>query len=174
MYQCILNVPLWNDWRKETYSQVHGSPVLKTLLLQSFSWFSATTFAELIQFWQDPKCKRNRTFWWKKFSDLLEKDFIFHFHIYFSASFASYLLVSDTYIYTAKESVKFKNYLVCKKKLWFLPTEVSLRNNWQQGFNLFSCKLWVISVIMWVKHSEATREVLTYFLYFQKKRVFFH
>ena len=34
MYQCILNVPLWNDWSKVTYSQVHGSPVLKTLLLQ--------------------------------------------------------------------------------------------------------------------------------------------
>ena len=26
-YQCILNVPLWNDWSKVTYSQVHGSPV---------------------------------------------------------------------------------------------------------------------------------------------------
>ena len=35
MYQCILNVPLWNDWSKVTYSQVHGSPVLTTLLLQS-------------------------------------------------------------------------------------------------------------------------------------------
>ena len=39
MYQCILNVPLWNDWSKVTYSQVHGSPVLKTHLLQSFYWF---------------------------------------------------------------------------------------------------------------------------------------
>ena len=35
MYQCILNVPLWNDWSKVTYSQIHGPPVLKTLLLQS-------------------------------------------------------------------------------------------------------------------------------------------
>ena len=71
MYQCILNVPLWNDWSKVTYSQVHGSPVLKTLLLQSFWWISATRFAELIQFWQDPKCRRNRTFWrknWRKIS----------------------------------------------------------------------------------------------------------
>ena len=71
MYQCILNVPLWNDWSKVTYSQVHGSPVLKTLLLQSFWWISATRFAKLIQFWQDPKCRRNRTFWrknWRKIS----------------------------------------------------------------------------------------------------------
>ena len=36
MYQCMLNVPLWNDLSKVTYLQVHGSPVLKTLLLQSF------------------------------------------------------------------------------------------------------------------------------------------
>ena len=99
MYQCILNVPLWNDWSKVTYPQVHGSPVLKALVLQSFSWISATRFAELIQFWQDLKCRRNRTFWRKKFNVLLEKDFIFRFHIYFSASFASYFLVSDAYIH---------------------------------------------------------------------------
>ena len=50
MYQCILNVPLWNDWSKVTYSQVHGSPVLKALSFESLFWISATTFAELIQF----------------------------------------------------------------------------------------------------------------------------
>ena len=32
MYQCILNVPLRNDWSKVTYSEVHGSPVLKALV----------------------------------------------------------------------------------------------------------------------------------------------
>ena len=37
MYQCIPNVPLWNDW-----SKLHGSPVLKAVLLQSFQWISAT------------------------------------------------------------------------------------------------------------------------------------
>ena len=42
MYQCILNVPLWNDSSKVTHSQVHGSPVLKALLLQSFQWISVT------------------------------------------------------------------------------------------------------------------------------------
>ena len=36
MYQCILNVPLRNDWSKVTYSQVHGSPVLKPHLVQRF------------------------------------------------------------------------------------------------------------------------------------------
>ena len=29
MYQCILNVPLWNDWSKVTHSQVHGSQLFK-------------------------------------------------------------------------------------------------------------------------------------------------
>ena len=63
----------FSDWSKVTPLQVHGSPVLKTLLLQSFWCISATRFAELIQFWQDPK------------------DFIFRF--------ASYFLLSDIYIY---------------------------------------------------------------------------
>ena len=70
-------------------------------------WISATRFAELIQFWQDPKCRRNRTFWRKKLSVSLEKDFIFRFQIYFPlvllliSSFqilvsVSYFLVSQT------------------------------------------------------------------------------
>ena len=49
-YQCILNVPLWNDWRKVTYSQMHGCPVLKALSLESLSWISATAFAEIVLF----------------------------------------------------------------------------------------------------------------------------
>ena len=79
------NVPLWNEIFTNTWFSS-----LKTLLLQSFRWISPTRFAELVQFWQDPKCRRKRTFWRKKFSVSLEKDFIFRFHIYFSASFASY------------------------------------------------------------------------------------
>ena len=31
MCQCMLNVPLWNEWKKATYKQVHGSPVLRAL-----------------------------------------------------------------------------------------------------------------------------------------------
>ena len=65
-------------------------------IYQLILYISAIRFAELIQFWQDPKCRRNRTFWRKKFSVSLEKYFIFRFHIYFCASFASYFLVSDT------------------------------------------------------------------------------
>ena len=42
------------------------------------------------------KMKEAQNFLKKKFSVLLEKDFIFRFHICFSASFASYFLVSDT------------------------------------------------------------------------------
>ena len=52
MYQCILNVPLWIDWSKVTYSQVHDSSVLKTLPFKSLNYISATIFAELIQFGQ--------------------------------------------------------------------------------------------------------------------------
>ena len=65
MFQCILNVALWNDWSKVTYSQGHVSPALKAILLQSFLWISVTEFAELIQFWQDPKYRRKRAFWRK-------------------------------------------------------------------------------------------------------------
>ena len=56
----------FSDWSKVTYSQVHGSPVLKPLLLQSFWCISATRFAELIHFWQYPKWRRNRNFWRNK------------------------------------------------------------------------------------------------------------
>ena len=39
MYQCVLNVPLWNDWSKVTYSQVQGSPVHKALFYKISSEF---------------------------------------------------------------------------------------------------------------------------------------
>ena len=100
MYQCILNVFLWNDWSKVTNSQVHGSPLLKALLFQNFQWISAAIFEQLIQFSQDRKCSRCRTFWRNELSVLLEKDFIFRFHIYVSASFTFYFLVSHTYTHT--------------------------------------------------------------------------
>ena len=49
-------------YSKVTYSQVHGSPVLKALSFKSLSWISATTFAEVIQFGQNPKLRVSRTF----------------------------------------------------------------------------------------------------------------
>ena len=61
MYQCILIVPLWNDWSKVTHSQVHGSLMLKTSSVKSLNWISVTIFAELIQFGQDQKLTRPRT-----------------------------------------------------------------------------------------------------------------
>ena len=85
-----------------------ANPPLFTSNIFTSTWFSSaqnsfitkfrkvsTRFAELIRFWQDPKCRRNRTFWRKVFIVSLEIDFIFGFHKYFSASFASYFLVSD-------------------------------------------------------------------------------
>ena len=58
MYQRILNVPMWNDSSQVTYSQVHGSSVLKALSFQTFQWTPATRFAEFIWFYQDPKCRK--------------------------------------------------------------------------------------------------------------------
>ena len=66
MNQCILNVSLWNGVSKITYLQVHGSPVLQAHFLQILWWRSVTIFAELIQFWQNSKCRRKRTFWRKR------------------------------------------------------------------------------------------------------------
>ena len=42
------------------------------------------------------KMQEKQNFLKKKTSVSLEKDFIFRFHIYFSASFTFYLLISDT------------------------------------------------------------------------------
>ena len=77
MYQCIiLNVPLWNDWSKVTYLQVHGSSALS---FKSSNWISATIFAELIiQFGQDPKVRQARTFW---------RENVFYWHFYLCLSY---------------------------------------------------------------------------------------
>ena len=39
MYQGILNVPLWNEWSKVRYSQVHGFAVLKLFYSKVSSGF---------------------------------------------------------------------------------------------------------------------------------------
>ena len=62
IHQWILNATLWDDWSKVTYTQVHGSPLHKTLSFKNFNWVFATRLAVVIQFWQDPKCRRPRTF----------------------------------------------------------------------------------------------------------------
>ena len=76
MSQCIVNVPLWNDWSKVTYSYVYGSPILKISSFKSFNWICATIFAELIfcAYW---KLGTLKTFWrehlvfhWRKISYL--------------------------------------------------------------------------------------------------------
>ena len=58
MYQCILNVPLWNDWIRVIYSQVHGSPAPKALLFESFQWIYAAEFADLITKLSEKKINR--------------------------------------------------------------------------------------------------------------------
>ena len=54
MHQCIINVPLPSHWSEVTYSQAHDSPVLKALSLKSLRWISVKTFADSIQFGQNP------------------------------------------------------------------------------------------------------------------------
>ena len=115
MYEYILNVALRNDWSKVTYSQVHGSPVLKALLLQSFQGISATRFAELIQFWQDPKCRR---FFCRKGQYLIGETFHIsfshthvHTHIYILYIYiCRYIQIVLEKIYTAHVENSF-NYM---------------------------------------------------------------
>ena len=63
MCQCILNVSLWNDWSKVTYSQVHGFPVLKALSFKNLNWISATKSAHSllkIQNWGGPELSEEK------------------------------------------------------------------------------------------------------------------
>ena len=117
MYQCILNVPLRNDWSKVTHSQGHGSSVLKALSFQSFQWISATRFAEFIQFWQDRKCRMPRTFWrenlvfhWRK---------IWYFNFTYIFLLVLLLFLGFTYIFTCfsrlySDSYWLHNFLTLK------------------------------------------------------------
>ena len=98
MYQCILNVPPWNDWSKITYWQVHGSPRLKVLLIKSLNKISVT-FAELIQFGQYQKLRRPRTFWRKILSFIEERFRIFTIYIYIYIPIYIYILYKPIYIY---------------------------------------------------------------------------
>ena len=99
MYQCILNVPLWNDWSKVTYSQVYGSPVLKAFhskVSGGFLWQdlqSSYSFGK-IQNVGHPELSKEIV--------SQEKDFIFQFHVYFSASIYIYIIYIYIYIYIYK------------------------------------------------------------------------
>ena len=80
MYQWIRNVPLWNDWSKITYSQVHGFPVLKALILQNCWWTSATRIGELLRFGKIQKLReielsveKNLVLHWRKISYFVRK-----------------------------------------------------------------------------------------------------
>ena len=131
MYQCILNVPLWNNWSKVTYSQVHGSPVLKALLFQSFYWTSATRFAELLQFWQDPKCGRPRTFWrkhlvfhWRKTPFFVFTNTYTHTHTHtYIYVYYIYIYIYIIYIYIIYISIYIYIYIyinVLSEKMYYL------------------------------------------------------
>ena len=94
MCQCMLTVPLRNDWNKVTYSQVHVSPVLKALSFKILKWISAATFGELIQFGQNPKDRRQIIFW--------KQNLVVHWRkvLYFIFTYIYiYILLIYTYIY---------------------------------------------------------------------------
>ena len=101
MYQWILNVPLWNDWSKVTYSQVHGSPVFKNLSFESLNWISVTRSTKFIQFWEGPKCKRPL----EHFGLIGKKLHISVSHMFFCLFyylFLSFIYIRCIYIYTHK------------------------------------------------------------------------
>ena len=58
---CEINLKAVN-FLDVTLNLTTGSPTLKTLSFKSFNWLSATRFAVIIQFWQDLKCRRLRSF----------------------------------------------------------------------------------------------------------------
>ena len=106
MYQCILNVPLWNDWSKVTYSQVNGSLVLKTISFQILSWISAIIFAKLIQFGQDPKIRRPRTFWRESLAFHWRKISYFYFTHTHTHTHTHIYIYIHTYIYVYSDVIK--------------------------------------------------------------------
>ena len=69
--------------------------LLKTLSFKSLNWISATIFAELIRFGQDPKLRRLRTFW--------KENLVFHLkkisYFYFTYIFPLVLLSFNSFIY---------------------------------------------------------------------------
>ena len=58
---CEINLKAVN-FLDVTLNLTTGSPMLKTLSFKSFNWLSATRFAVIIQFWQNLKCRRLRSF----------------------------------------------------------------------------------------------------------------
>ena len=59
----ILKVTVSNEKSEVTYWKVHWFSVVKALSFKSLSWISATTFADFIQFVQDPMFRRPRIYW---------------------------------------------------------------------------------------------------------------
>ena len=73
-----------------THSQIHGSPVSKLFRYKVSGEFLRQDSQSLYSFGKIQNVGEKELSEEKKFSVSLEKDFIFRFHIYFSASFASY------------------------------------------------------------------------------------
>ena len=73
-----------------THSQIHGSPVSKLFRYKVSGEFLRQDSQSFYSFGKIQNVGEKELSEEKKFSVSLEKDFIFRFHIYFSASFASY------------------------------------------------------------------------------------
>ena len=85
--------------------------MLKTLSFKSFNWVSATRFAVVIQFWQDPNRRRDRICLRENFDVSLKIDFIFKF----TDTLALVLPFFDIYIYIYIQSYTIQNLLKITK-----------------------------------------------------------
>ena len=102
MYQCILNLPLWSDWRKVTFTNTLFFSA-QSSFIQKFKLDFCDNICRVHTVWAKSKSWEVQNFPRRKFSVSLKKDFIFQVHWYFSASYAFYLQIS--YIYR-KWSIK--------------------------------------------------------------------
>ena len=91
----------------------------------------ATRFAELIQFWQGPKCRRNRTFWrkslvfhWRKISYFVFI-YIFLLVLLFISSFQIYIYIY-IYIYNLNlKTLKIWKFLIMWHKNYAIYNAIS-------------------------------------------------
>ena len=93
LYQCILNVPLWNDWRKVRYSKVHWFSGAKSTFITKFPVNLCDKIRRTHTVLARSKMYPKQNLPQKKLSVSLDNDLIFRFRLYFSARFAFYFLV---------------------------------------------------------------------------------
>ena len=130
MYQWILNELLWNDWRNVTYSEVHGSSVVKALLFLSVYSYSL--------------------FYISFFSVSLEKDLIFDIHLYIII-YIFFILYLLYIIYISK----YLHVHIRKEGMWKIFSQKTKYSNFNKSKivefiqeNTFVHFLWLVSLVL--------------------------